>query len=92
MSESASPYVVTPGTGWFVGGPEFLDSLHKIDTAADADAYLARLEAFALSLDQETERVNRDVGNGVCPPTSCCRRRWHRCRRFLRCHRTSSGW
>ncbi len=68
MGESASPYVVSQETGAFVGIPEFLDSQHRIDVKADADAYLARVEAFAVSLDQETERVKRDTGMGVSPP------------------------
>ncbi len=68
MNEAASPYVVSQETGNFLVVPDFLDSQHKIDTKADADAYLARLEAFAVSLDQETARVKHDVGTGICPP------------------------
>jgi uncharacterized protein (DUF885 family) len=68
MGESAGPYVVCQESGNFIGIPEFLDSQHRIETKADADAYLARLEAFAVTLDQETERVKHDVGIGVCPP------------------------
>jgi uncharacterized protein (DUF885 family) len=68
MSETATPYVVSQETGSFVGIGEFLDSQHKIDTKADADAYLSRLNAFATVLDQETARVKHDVGIGVCPP------------------------
>lgn len=41
---------------------------HLIDTATDADAYLARLDAFAGLLDDETERFRRDTGAAVCPP------------------------
>jgi len=29
--------------------PDFLDTKHRIENVADADAYLARLEAFGLS-------------------------------------------
>ena len=68
MGEAASPYIVSQETGSFVGIPEFLDSQHKIDAKADADAYLARVEAFATVLDQETECVKRDAGRGVSPP------------------------
>lgn len=68
MNESATPYVVSQQTGNFVGVPEFLDSQHKIETKADAEAYLARMEAMARSLDQETERVKRDAGLGVVLP------------------------
>ena len=48
--------------------PDFLDSQHSIETKADADAYLSRLEAFAVALDQEAAVVRRDVGNGIVPP------------------------
>ena len=68
MNELATPYVVSQQTGAFVGVPEFLDSQHKIDTKADADAYLARVEAMAAALDQETERVKRDAGRKVLLP------------------------
>jgi uncharacterized protein (DUF885 family) len=68
MGEAATPYVVNQQAGDFNGVPDFLDSQHKIDTAGDADAYLARLEALARALDQETERVRKDAGLGVIPP------------------------
>ncbi|HET7083353.1 MAG TPA: DUF885 family protein [Rhizomicrobium sp.] len=68
MNECASPYVVSQETGGFVNIPEFLDSQHKVETKADADAYLARMEAMAGVLDQETERVKRDAGLGVALP------------------------
>ncbi|MBW8708409.1 MAG: DUF885 domain-containing protein [Alphaproteobacteria bacterium] len=68
MNENATPYIVSQETGSFVSVPEFLDSQHKIETKADADAYLARMEAMAAVLDQETKRVKRDVGLGVLLP------------------------
>ena len=68
MNEAATPYVVSQETGSFVTVPEFLDSQHKIETKADADAYLARMESMARVLDQETERVKRDAGLGVALP------------------------
>ncbi len=68
MSEGSTPYVVSQQSGNVVGIPEFLNSQHQIANAADADAYLARLEAFATTLDQESARVTRDAGNGVVLP------------------------
>jgi uncharacterized protein (DUF885 family) len=68
MGESATPYVVSQQTGSFVNVPEFLDSQHKIETKADAEAYLARVDAMARVLDQETERVKRDAGLKVLLP------------------------
>lgn len=63
-----APYVVAQNTGAFVEIPDFLDSNHVVATAADAEAYLARLEAYAGALDGETERLAHDRGLGVVAP------------------------
>jgi len=63
-----SPYVVSQLTGAYQSIPDFLDTKHRIETAADADAYLSRLEAFAVQLDDNTERMKHDAGLGVVPP------------------------
>jgi len=63
-----SPYVVTQNTGSFVEIPDFLDTDHSIANGADADAYLARLEAYAEALDGETARLRRNEGLGVIAP------------------------
>lgn len=65
---AGAPYVVSQLTGSYSNIPDFLDSQHQIETKADADAYLARLEAFATCLDQESEVVRHDVALGVIPP------------------------
>ncbi|WP_431868119.1 DUF885 domain-containing protein [Allosphingosinicella sp.] len=63
-----APYVVAQNTGAFIEIPDFLDSNHKVETAADAEAYLARLEAYAAALDGETARLSHDAGLGVVAP------------------------
>jgi len=63
-----SPYVVSQLTGAYQSVPDFLDTKHKIETAADADAYLSRLEAFAGELDANADRMKHDAGLGVVPP------------------------
>ncbi|NWK95382.1 DUF885 domain-containing protein [Sphingobium lactosutens] len=63
-----APYAVAQNTGSFVETPDFLDSNHPIANAADADAYLARLSAYAANLDGETERLKHDAGIGVVAP------------------------
>ncbi|MDB5444825.1 MAG: hypothetical protein JWQ97_142 [Phenylobacterium sp.] len=65
---AGSPYVISQLTGSYQSVPSFLATQHTIETKADADAYLARLQAFAGVMDQETERTRRDVGLGVIPP------------------------
>lgn len=63
-----SPYVLAQICGSWQEVPDFLDSQHSVETREDAEAYLARLEAFAANMDSEVERVRRDVGLGVIPP------------------------
>ncbi|HEX4183251.1 MAG TPA: DUF885 family protein [Caulobacteraceae bacterium] len=63
-----SPYVVSQLTGSYQDVPDFLDTKHRIETAEDADAYLDRLSAFAVQLDQNTERQRHDASLGVIPP------------------------
>ena len=62
------PYVVSQLTGAYQSVPTFLDRQHHIANKDDADAYLARLRAFAVVLDQETERLRHDAGLKVIPP------------------------
>ncbi|MET1112608.1 MAG: DUF885 family protein, partial [Allosphingosinicella sp.] len=63
-----APYVVAQNTGAFVEVPDFLDSSHAVADAADAEAYLDRLEAYAEALDGETGRLAHDRGIGVVAP------------------------
>jgi len=62
------PYVLSQLTGSYQGVPDFLDSQHPIQNAADAEAYLSRLEAFAGAIGDEVERARADAGRGVIPP------------------------
>jgi uncharacterized protein (DUF885 family) len=66
--DSSNPYTVYQLGGAYQQGPDFLDSQHPIETKADADAYLARLDGFGGMLDQESEVVRHDAGLGVIPP------------------------
>ena len=63
-----SPYVVSQLTGAYQSVPDFLDTKHRIENAADADAYLARLDAFAMQIDENTARMQHDAALGVVPP------------------------
>jgi uncharacterized protein (DUF885 family) len=63
-----TPYVVAQNVGAFVEIPSFLGSSHSINTAADANAYLARMECYARQLDGETVRVRADAARGVVLP------------------------
>lgn len=63
-----APYVISQLTGPYQTVPDFLDSQHKIETAADAESYLARLEGFAVALDQSLARQTEDAAIGVIAP------------------------
>jgi len=65
---AGQPYILSQLSGSYSQGPSFLDNQHTIQTKADADAYLARLEGFAVLLDQEIETARHDVALGVVPP------------------------
>ncbi|MEJ0027077.1 MAG: DUF885 family protein [Rhizomicrobium sp.] len=67
-SYGPSPYVVSQLTGAYQSVPDFLDTKHRIDVASDADAYLARLGAFAGQIAGNTERMRHDAAQGVVPP------------------------
>ena len=65
---AGAPYVISPLTGAYSSIPDFLDGQHPILSRADADAYLSRLEGFAVALDQEIDAVRHDVSAGCSPP------------------------
>ncbi|WP_158912595.1 DUF885 family protein [Caulobacter sp. S45] len=67
-----SPYVVSQLTGVYQSVPDFLDTKHKITSTEDADAYLSRMAAFAVQLDDQTAQMRHDAGLGVIPPDFIC--------------------
>ena len=63
-----TPYVVIQNVGAYLDIPRFLDSDHPIENAADAEAYLARLQSYAKQLDGERGRIEAARGKGLVPP------------------------
>ncbi len=63
-----TPYLVSQLGGAYSDIPDALENRHDVKTAADADAYIARIEAFAAGLDQETARIAADAGRGAILP------------------------
>lgn len=61
------PYVVSQMTGAYYWLPQRFAHAAAA-TREDADAYLARLSAFAVTLDQERARIADDAAAGVAPP------------------------
>src|SRR5579884_1051387 len=64
-----TPYVVIQNVGAYLDVPRFLDSDHPIETASDAQAYLARLQSYARQLDGERERIIAAREQGLVPPS-----------------------
>ncbi len=63
-----APYVLTQLTGAYRDTPDFLESQHRIKDATDADAYLARVAAFATAIDEDTQRQRTDAARNVFAP------------------------
>ena len=62
------PYVISQLSGSYQTVPDFLDTQHIIETRADAEAYVARLEEFARSVNLEVDQARADAARGVVPP------------------------
>src|SRR5688572_21099341 len=63
-----APYVVAQNTGAFLEIPSLLEEQHTIASPEDADAYLARLEAYAGQIEGETERLKSAAAQDVIAP------------------------
>jgi uncharacterized protein (DUF885 family) len=63
-----TPYVVIQNVGAYLDIPRFLDSDHRIESAEDAEAYLARLQSCATQLDGELGRIQAARAAGLVPP------------------------
>jgi uncharacterized protein (DUF885 family) len=63
-----TPYVVIQNVGAYLDIPRFLDSDHRIENAADAEAYIARLDAYSQQLDGELGRMQAARAAGLVPP------------------------
>ena len=63
-----TPYVVIQNVGAYLDVPRFLDADHRIETAADAEAYLSRLQSFARQADGELGRIKAARSKGLVPP------------------------
>jgi uncharacterized protein (DUF885 family) len=63
-----TPYVVIQNVGAYIDTPQFLDTDHPVDNAADAEAYLSRLAQYPGQLDGELERMRAARARGLVPP------------------------
>jgi uncharacterized protein (DUF885 family) len=63
-----TPYVVIQNVGAYLDIPRFLDADHRIEQAADAEAYLARLQSYAKQVEGELGRIQAARAKGLVPP------------------------
>lgn len=63
-----APYRISQLTGVYQGVPDFMRTQHRVESADDAEAYLGRLEDFAVQLEYEREKTLADQAAGVIPP------------------------
>jgi uncharacterized protein (DUF885 family) len=64
-----TPYPVIQNVGEYIDAPNLLDADHPVRDAADADAYLARLERLPHNFDGETARIRAARAMGLVPPS-----------------------
>jgi len=63
-----NPYDISQQDGVYFGIPDFLNSTHPVNNAADAEAYLSRLSDFAKLLDFETADQRAQAARGYLAP------------------------
>ena len=63
-----APYAVIQNVGGYLDVPQMLDGDQPVKTAADAEAYLARLAATPTLLDGERTRIRAAREQGLIPP------------------------
>ncbi|HEX4508208.1 MAG TPA: DUF885 family protein, partial [Alphaproteobacteria bacterium] len=68
QGESNTAYAVSQASGFFATIPDFLNSMHPVDSSGDAEDYLSRLSALARNMDAENARLTRDAALGAIAP------------------------
>jgi uncharacterized protein (DUF885 family) len=62
------PYPIFQQGGSYFSTPDFLNTAHTIETAADAEAYLSRLALVAKSLDNDSQDQREQAARGCLAP------------------------
>lgn len=68
IDSAQRPYPIFQQGGSYFSTPDFLSSTHTIESAADADAYLSRLQQFATMLDNDTAEQRAQAARGYLAP------------------------
>jgi uncharacterized protein (DUF885 family) len=68
IDSAQGPYPITQQDGSYFDIPDFLNTSHTIDNAADAEAYLSRLSQFGTLLDNDTAEQRAQAARGFLAP------------------------
>jgi len=68
IDSAQRPYPITQQGGAYFDTPDFLNTSHTIENAADAEAYLSRLSQFATVLDNDTAEQRTQAARGFLAP------------------------
>jgi uncharacterized protein (DUF885 family) len=68
IDSAQRPYPITQQGGAYFNTPDFLNTSHTIDNAADAEAYISRLQQFATVLDNDTAEQRAEASRGFLAP------------------------
>jgi uncharacterized protein (DUF885 family) len=68
IDSAQRPYPITQQGGAYFSVPDFLNTAHTINNAADAEAYLSRLSQFATVLDNDTAQQRAEASRGLLAP------------------------
>ncbi|RYM07675.1 DUF885 domain-containing protein [Sphingobium cupriresistens] len=68
LNSAVRPYRIFQQGGSYFSTPDFLNTAHTINAAADGDAYVARLEAFARNLRTDTALQRDEAARGYLAP------------------------
>ena len=68
IDSAIRPYAIFQQGGTYFSVPDFLNTAHTIRTKDDCEAYLARLDGFATSLDEESADQRAKAARGFLAP------------------------
>ncbi len=68
LDSAIRPYRIFQQGGAYFSVPDFLNTAHTINNRDDAEAYLSRLEAFAVALDQDSAMQRIEAARGYVAP------------------------
>jgi uncharacterized protein (DUF885 family) len=68
LDSAIRPYRIFQQGGAYFSVPDFLNTAHTIDTKEDAEAYLERLEAFAVAIEQDSAMQRIEAARGYVAP------------------------